>query len=261
MATTWKRVTPKNKCPCCGHDSWCRITSDGTAVQCMRVESPKPFPGESGGWIHKLGTVVESKPVKREEERADKSTDWLTLVKFYQKAFTHSVALSASQLLGVSVESLKRLRTGFDGTALTFPMHDGKPQPIGIRRRFPDASKKCVEGSREGIFVPHDLNGEVPLVVTEGPTDAAAALSIGLAAVGRPSCRGGLEYVVSIARGRPIILIPDGDAEGSPAWKATEKFIAELRVFNLTVRVVRPPLKDLRAYVNAGATKEMILDA
>ena len=75
------------------------------------------------------------------------------------------------------------------GAMLAFPMHDGHGDVCGIRTRLADGSKRAVTGSRAGVFlttVPMD----VPAVVCEGPTDAAAALALGFEPIGRPSCAG-----------------------------------------------------------------------
>lgn len=51
----WKRVNRKNKCPVCGHDSWCAIGQRDGTVLCMRMPGGRPV--ASGGWLH--GDVVE----------------------------------------------------------------------------------------------------------------------------------------------------------------------------------------------------------
>lgn len=246
----WIRVTPKKPCPICAKPQWCMFAPEGDAVLCMRVESAKPC--KSGGWIHKIGEAAKE-PIKRpREEKVDKSIDWKSLVDFYCKAMTATMLANVARDLGLTADSLRRLRCGWDGAALTFPMYSGKCRPVGIRRRFPDASKRCVEGSKEGLFVPVDLNGEAPVYVTEGPSDCAALLTLGLPAVGRPSCTGGLDYLVTLLANRPCVLIPDGDAPGSPAYKATERFVNDLREFRIDVRVLRPPVKDCREWLAKG---------
>jgi len=59
---------------------------------------------------------------------------------------------------------------------------------IGIRRRLPNGRKISLTSSKTGLFIPADLSPEGLLLICEGPTDTAAALDLGFAAIGRPNC-------------------------------------------------------------------------
>jgi hypothetical protein len=70
----------------------------------------------------------------------------------------------------------------------------------GIRLRFSNGRKLAVRGGREGLFVPSGLAATNQLLICEGPTDTAALLDLGFAAVGRPSCAGGTRLLVELLR-------------------------------------------------------------
>src|SRR5262249_61220748 len=99
----------------------------------------------------------------------------------------HQLALS----LGLSVTSLSRFGVGWSAghAAWTFPMVDHTGTVLGMRLRLPDGRKLSVRGGKEGLFLPRDFAAQSPVLIAEGPTDAAALLDLGFpAALGRPSC-------------------------------------------------------------------------
>jgi DNA primase len=110
-----------------------------------------------------------------------------------------------------------------------------------------------VKGGHEGLFVPSELPAGGLLLVTEGPTDCAAMLTLGFPAGGRPSCRGGVEPVCGLARGRPVVIVADADEPGRLGADALAIVLARLCP---AVRVIRPPdgVKDARAWLQRGAT-------
>ncbi len=155
--------------------------------------------------------------------------------------------------LSVSVEALQRLRIGWDGEAWTFPMADAAGVVTGIRRRLLNGRKLSVKGGREGLFVPVELPTSDLLLITEGPTDCAALLTLGFASVGRPSCRGGVPLVCDVARGRDAVIVADCD---EPGRLGAETLAVALALACPSARVIRPPagIGDARAWVQAGGT-------
>jgi DNA primase len=118
--------------------------------------------------------------------------------------------------------------------------------------------KWAVRGSKAGLFIPFDAGKRLPrspLFVCEGPTDTAAALSIGFFAIGRPACLGQEEMVLTLIRKfhpQQIIVCYDND---KPGIAGADKLIRYIRC--PVVRFV-PPAKDLRHFVNLGGTKELV---
>ena len=166
--------------------------------------------------------------------------------------------------LGVSADTLDRLRLGWheDLGAWTFPMRDEAGRIVGIRTRTPAGEKRAVRGSRNGMFIPHDLPAGGTLWIVEGPTDAAALLDCGLAAIGRPSNNAGEDLIAEHVRLNPreaVVILTDRDANPQTAQAtadAAERLAARLVPLVGDVRIIQPPEphKDARAARNAGAT-------
>ena len=87
-------------------------------------------------------------------------------------------------------------------------VQEGKPpvktgQGGGIGNAMSQVRRALLEhkrGGREGLFIPRDLDPAAGLWVVEGPTDCAALLGLGIEAVGRPSCSGGMRHLAGLAR-------------------------------------------------------------
>ncbi|UCC30849.1 MAG: toprim domain-containing protein [Phycisphaerales bacterium] len=254
----WQRVTKRDPCCICGKPDWCTVTRDGAVACCMRSESCRQL--GNGGWLHRLreggdwngGHVGRVTVVERRTPR-----DFGALAERHERAATDKMVAQLARCLGVSAESLRRLHTGYDGWAYTFPMRDGTGRIIGIRRRLPNGKKLCVTGSVTGLFVPDSVPADGALFVAEGETDTAALLTLGLSAVGRPSCNGSAAYVVQLARGRDVVMMADQDAPGK---RGAIRLVRELRPVCPSVQIIIPPpgVKDVRAWVQAGATRSDI---
>lgn len=96
-----------------------------------------------------------------------------------------------------------------------------------------------------------------PIVIVEGMSDAAAAMSLGLVAVGRPSNVGGLGPLKKLVKGRSVIIVGEHDtkADGrSPGFEGmVATFTALKDVCPDAVMVLPPPEhKDLRAWYRSG---------
>ena len=93
------------------------------------------------------------------------------------------------------------------------------------------------------------------LFVCEGPTDTAAAIELGLFAVGRPNCCCGGTEIRAHARRHEcsrVVVISDND---KPGLDGARKVAAELK---LPFAIYVPPAKDLREFVRLGGTRIMI---
>jgi hypothetical protein len=130
---------------------------------------------------------------------------------------------------------------------------DGKA--VGVRLRLPDGRKLSIRGGKEGLFLPTRLGSGGRLLIAEGPTDTAALLDLGFAAVGRPSCSGGVGHVVDLVKRlgtAEAVVVADGDG---PGLFGAEKLAARLLAYAPGVRVIAPPrgIMDARAWKRAGA--------
>lgn len=101
--------------------------------------------------------------------------------------------------------------------------------------------------------------------IVEGPTDLAAALTLGLWGIGRPSCRGSVAHTqITINRLgiKRVILITDNDPqkwneklqrwEKSPGIEGAKALARELQI---PVASMLLPAKDLRHFLAYGGTR------
>lgn len=179
----------------------------------------------------------------------------------WDRVWLDGLALS----LGVDMDALERLQPAFDSAnnAFAFPMRDGGGAVAGIRLRDNDGKKWAVKGGSDGLFYDPAMARERELVVCEGPTDTAAALTLGLNAVGRPSCSSGVESLKTLCRRlefREVTIVADHDepkhrpdgAVWFPGLAGARSLASALgRMF----RIVVPPTKDLRSWLINGATR------
>lgn len=138
--------------------------------------------------------------------------------------------------------------------AFAFPMVDFKEHIIGIRLRCMDGQKLAVKGSRQGLFIPQE-RPHSDLYVTEGPTDCAAMLSMGLFAIGKASAMQGPEEIIKFIaknRIRRVIVIADNDTAG---LNGAKKLIDACPVPCCELVL---PAKDAREFYRNGGTRELI---
>jgi hypothetical protein len=231
----------------------------------MRVDSGRA--ARNGGWVHRLKD--EPLPIRRPIRpivQARPILPNLDTMLARWAAETHQEARHGlSKALGVSEAALSDLGATFAAqhVAWAFPMRDGAGRVVGIRLRADDGRKWAVRGSREGLFYRESVPHDHVAVVSEGPTDTAAALTIGLWAVGRPSCTGGVDALRQLCRRLLIthlIVVGDNDAPKArpsggfwtPGLDGARRLMAEI---GRPCKLVLPPAKDLRAWLKAGATR------
>ncbi len=248
---TFTRVTKQQPCLVCKKADWCRVFADGWA-ECMRVQSDKP--AKSGGWMHRVGDgprLYVPPPPNRQPTTINATSmmrEWLAATS---PAEVDQFAVS----LGVSPASLTAVGAAWASShsAWAFPMCDGYGNVVGIRLRN-ERGKFAVRGSRQGLFLA-SVPVQKTLFVCEGPTDTAAAIDLGLFAVGRPNCCcGGLEIRVFARRHdcNRVVVISDND---KPGLDGARKVGGELK---LPFAIYVPPAKDVREFVRLGGTRAMI---
>lgn len=245
---TWIRVKAKDPCAICRKPDWCTKSADGRVACCMRVQSDRP--ARNGGWLHRLdGNTL--KPVYVPPIRPEQPAYVLQAAAYMSSLATAGEQYAdLAQHLGLPVEPVKLLspRWSKQHNAWAFPMFDAVGKMIGIRLRDYTGRKWAVKGSLSGLFIPSMIPRDV-VYVCEGPTDTAAALSLGVYAVGRASCSHGGELLRDFCRNikaRFVVMLSDGD---DPGLRGAESVSAKI---GLLAKIWAPPTKDLRAYVLAG---------
>lgn len=257
----WLPCTKKRPCPICQKD-WCAIHRNGEVVYCMRVESALP---KGDGWIHRLTDPVPVPKVRLRPKPAQPVKSFTDLACTLSEKLLNIVGVADD--LGVSVRSLERLLTGWNGN-VCFPMRSQDEQVIGIRVRG-KGQQWCVPGSLNGLFWPQGLD-YTQLYLPEGPTDCAALLTAGFNAIGRPSCSGGVRMITALVQKtkcRTVIVVADNDEEkfrpdGSgyfPGQDGAEKLAQALKDIVPTVKILTPPRhKDVREWLNDGGSGDII---
>jgi len=161
--------------------------------------------------------------------------------------------------LGLDPRMLVKLRVGYSeqDQATTWPMVDSGGRCIGLRLRGHTGYKWSYRGGRAGLFVPDGIPSSIKrLFVCEGPTDTAAVMSVGCAAIGRPSCTGGVAMAANFIRrygASDIGIIADHD---TPGRKGALQLAHVLLTVAETVRIITPGHNgdDARSWIAAGAT-------
>lgn len=154
--------------------------------------------------------------------------------------------------LGVDTDSLRAIGCAWSNVnAWAFPMRDQLGKVIGIRLRNNQGEKWAVKGSKAGLFIPSDYahaqDGICYLV--EGPTDLAAAMTIGLNAIGRAACLGQEQMILDYVRRKRVerlVIVTDND---DPGIRGAEKLQSMLPILSC---IWIPPAKDVREFVNVG---------
>lgn len=253
--TPFIRASKSFKCAACDHGDWCSYDSDRQQWCCMRVHSSRP--AKNGGYLHALNPNERPKFIPKPPPEEPQIDAGALMMEFRNETISEQRAWLRllSHNLGVSVGSLENIGCAWSMSrkAYAFPMFSGTGQCVGIRLRLRDGRKLSVKGGREGLFMPHGRSTTCYLV--EGPTDLAAALTLGLWGIGRPSCRGAVAHTqVTINRLgiQRVVIIGDNDQPGIDGAKS---LAAELQV---PVASMLLPTKDLREYVRMGGTLDLL---
>ena len=142
-------------------------------------------------------------------------------------------------------------------------MKNGAGNIVGIRLRKADGFKWAVTGSRQGIFIPNSDPQKIAYL-PEGPTDTAAMLTMGLFAIGRPSCNSGNEYIKEALKrlhiSRVVVVADNDEIKAGNRRPGLEGAIKLKRFLGLPSVIWMPPspIKDVREFLGKGGTKQMI---
>jgi hypothetical protein len=255
----FRRLKARELCSVCGHAGWCLTADDGSdRVLCKRVQSSRRW--KDAGWLHGAPLHERRLPHVTIED----APDFEAWARIARDCRTRLLERSDRRWglavdLGISVEGMDALEVGLHGRASTWPMRDHHRRVIGIRLRYPN-EKRAMRGSRNGLFLPNVPEQELVLV-TEGESDLAAALTLGFFGIGRPGCMGGADLIVRWLRARSprdVVIFADGD---EPGILGAVELGRVVQPFARSLRIVVPPpaMKDLRAALRAGAARADVL--
>jgi hypothetical protein len=235
----------------------------------MRNVSDRPM--KNGGYWHPATAAPKFITKRQEPPTIDAESIMEELMSLTELHWVEKLG----ELLGVSCISLQQLGVAWAPIrvlrrfqewrsatgAWAFPMRNGAGSIVGIRLRTNDGQKIAIKGSRDGLFVPSQTRHTAWVV--EGPTDAAACLTLGCFGLGRPNCRGAIAHTqVTINRlgiERAIVVgerdIPRFEGTASPGLEGAQKLATELQI---PVASMLLPSKDMRQFLNTGGTMSVL---
>lgn len=166
---------------------------------------------------------------------------------------------------GVTPEAWAAIGAVWDEGEWRIPERNAQGEVVGTARRFADGQKGFVTGGKRGLVMAWPLppyagtSTSDPVVVCEGASDTAAGVGLGLTCIGKPSATCGNDLAAELLADRHVMIMVDNDAAGDSGAERLVKRLADAA----SVRRVLPPagVKDLRAWVVSGATRETVLDA
>src|SRR5262249_50858139 len=145
--------------------------------------------------------------VHKKKAKPKPTIDWAAYL--HQHRSNAREVLLLARILGVHPDALRRLQMGYVPEAddepnhWLFPERDAEARVIGLLRRFANGKKRRMAGASSGlIFEETNMKNRKTitdmLLIVEGPTDVAAAFTMGLNAVGRPNNMGGAELLAAL---------------------------------------------------------------
>ncbi|MCC7015071.1 MAG: DUF3987 domain-containing protein [Planctomycetes bacterium] len=175
--------------------------------------------------------------------------------------------LTALQVGWATASDLRKLRAGGAGWstrppdgAFTFPERDAEGCIVGFSLRTIDDRKGSPSsdiGARRGLIVPDGFEtASGPVLVVEGATDVAAALTLELRAVGRPSNASGVgDLTELLCRVSDVLILGENDCKRTGAFPGRDGMQAVARqlarAWHRSVPCALPPqcVKDVRAWL------------
>jgi hypothetical protein len=180
-----------------------------------------------------------------------------------QQRFSKNLGAASKNKLaekwGVTTASLDALGIGFTtekGGAFTFPMRDADRRIVGFRLRYYDdtSAKGCIDGGHLGLLIPDGVTPGNCEADCEGESDLAAALSVGIKAIGVPGAGNATDeaarFFAKSAVSCPCII---GDNDGA-GEDGIEKLRAALLASGIPCRRLKPPdgIHDFRDWCATG---------
>lgn len=256
---TFRVVDSDFPCPICGGRKWCAIHKTGEYVLCQKVESDTMY-GKGAGYRHDLAAPID---VPSPSARSDGYPDWRIqeLAVLFRKRRPAPRLFQLAENTGIPAMCWDRLTVGWDEDvkAFTIPMRNGASVVVGLQYRNLAGRKWSLKGSSLGLFIPTGPPEQV-VYIAEGASDCAALLSLGLFAIGRPSCNTGKCQILHfLAARRPAKVVVVSDPN-DPGRAGTMELLREIQGFD-KIAIVPTRHKDTRCAIIESATRYHVLHA
>lgn len=259
----------RGACPVCGHRGRCKNSGEhpNDLILCFRISA------DCVNGYRRIKTTRECTTFVRIGSPADRGES--ATRKPHGKsdldglAARFTAAMPADELerlaceLGVDVDSLRALGIGWDGQNPVFPERDATARVTAINTRYSNGTKRVGPGQSRGLYIPDGLTAlPAPVLIVEGASDAAACLTMGLAAVGRPNNNGGARHMIELLSGRDVLVVRENDEKPDGSWPGRDgaRRVAEqlAAAWKQSVRHSMPPVgvKDVRAYLLANRDRD-----
>jgi len=267
-SSDWTRVTSRRLCEFCERDRYCCYTDDG-AVLCWRTDEPP------GGWYLVKGTdtgnvfrrsgdtrAVPTEPARPKERVGlpPGSSRMTTVFVRSLRGLTPERTEELARSLRLPVQAIDDFAVGNLGYcerrgAYVIAETSAAGEIIGTQYRWLDGTKRAL--GKRGIMGVRNLTRSGPLYVCEGFSDGVAACALGFKNVlALPSAGVGVEHMRQLLRWEhysEVVIFADPKPQEQNAARRTKERLQDLA----PVTVITPPGgKDLRAWVNEGATRE-----
>lgn len=128
---------------------------------------------------------------------------------------------------------LQDLNCGWWMSAYTFPFRNENNEITGIQLRYLNGKKRCIEGSKLGLFIPQgvDWSKQDTVFITEGVSDLAILLDLGFVGIARPSANSCNDIVYKWLKNNyagkwpSITIIADNDVVGIEGARDLRNYI------------------------------------
>lgn len=152
-------------------------------------------------------------------------------------------------------EEMRRLGVGFSNAApnvtLVIPERGADGMLTGFCFRDPDGIKGAMVGTHRGLTYSTRPNKPDPVFLVEGGSDVAAAETLAISSLGRPSNATGIELLAAFPgfEKREVYVLADNDKPGTDGATQTAQELANRWKRAVPWTTLPPGAKDLRAYL------------
>lgn len=245
------------------------VNVEGTKSRCMRSDAGAYASYETacgtahyhdltcGGWMPAFvskRTNNKGRPIRSHLEWEEMALDYAGQSLYVRPKLAKELGVSEKSIADLGVGRCDFLK------AWTTPERDGSGNAIGISLRFGDGAKSMRKGSKRGLLIPEGWDQQATIYLPEGMSCTAAAITMGLGAVGRSQNRGQAEMLAELMQhytGRIVVCgendqKEDGSCPGIEGAEATAQQLADCLGRSVFVGYPPPGIKDIRELLASG---------